>query len=240
MDVFEHNHANGEFVDWTQKYFKEFFPNFSNNLSISSEIVYQKLESFDNYKDKTLLLVGGGPSSNYIDLNKVHYDYLWSMNQFYLNKKLNKKKIDLVMIMGETKLDKIKIYRDMYCPKIGFEIHSRWKNYNFDNYPNYFCMHTRFYGKIGIGARMLIFAAALGFKNVMFCGLDGPESILKGDHSFEPGKTTLPSCFINQDLSTIANEFKYQYDFLWLYIHKVYPSTKFYNLGYKSIYHEKC
>ena len=240
MDVFEHDHAHGEFEDWTQKYCRNFFPEFSDNLYINSEICYQHLEDFDSYKDKTLLLVGGGPSSSLIDFDNISYDYLWSMNQFYLNKKLSNKKIDLVMIMGETKLDEIRAYRDRYSPKIGFEIHPRWNNYQFDNYTKYFCMHTRFYGKIGIGARMLIFASALGFKNIIFCGLDGPEPILKGDHAFEPGKTTLPSCFVNQDLSTIVNEFKYQYDVLWNYIHQLYPLTKFYNIGNKSIYHEKA
>ena len=45
-------------------------------------------------------------------------------------------------------------------------------------------MHTRFYGRLGAGARMKIFAAQLGFDKVYFTGFDGPEAIFDGDHAF--------------------------------------------------------
>ena len=108
-------------------------------------------------------------------------------------------KIDLAIIMPEVNLesDEFIRYSDKYNPLLGFEIHDNWINYKFDNYNKYFLMHTQFYGKIGIGARMLIFAAALKCANVSFVGLDGGSYVFKGNHGFQKNKKILPSCYNN-------------------------------------------
>ena len=99
---------------------------------------------------------------------------------------------------------------------------------------------SEFYGKIGIGARMKLFAAHLGFKKVYFTGCDGPEAIFAGDHFFEPGKKTLPSIFQGKPLGLVHYYWKQQYDFFWEYLKSIYPNTKFFNLGGGKLYHEKC
>ena len=85
-------------------------------------------------------------------------------------------------------------------------------------------MHTQFYGKLGIGPRMILFAAALGCKEVKFAGLDGFKPIYKGEHAFEPGKKTLPSSF-SEDV------FEKQYEYFWKYAKDLYKQTAFINLG---------
>ena len=187
------------------------------------------------------MLVGGGPSANG-DWDAHKYDYLWSINHFFKNEKLKDKKVDLAMIMGEPdiKADDFIKYRDKNETFIGFEIHDRWPSYEFDDYTKYFCMHTRFYGRLGAGARMKIFAAHLGFQKVMFTGFDGPEAIFNGDHAFEPGKTTLPGVFQNLRVENVSYFWKQQYDYLWDYIHNLYPNTKFRNIGGGKKYHEKA
>ena len=240
-DVFWHGRARGSFPEWAVTDCKSFFPKFSNDLVISPEIVYQHKPHFDNYKDTTLILVGGGPSSKG-DWENNDYDYIWSMNHFYLSEKLKNKKVDLAMIMGEPDVtsNEFVAYAKEHKPYLGFEVDPKWSRYQFDDYENYFCMHSRFYGRIGVGIRMLILGASLGFSKVLFTGLDGPEPIVQGDHAFQPGKKTLPACFNNMSLENMCIEFKKQYDCAWDIIKTINTKTQFINIGGGSLYHEKC
>ena len=241
MNVFDHHRARGPFQDWASKDCRLMFPKFSDNLIASPEIVYQHHLEFEDYAGKTLMLVGGGPSANK-DWGDVEYDYLWSINHFFKNDMLKEKKVHLAMIMGEPDITSKEFleYRDKNQTYIGFEIHDKWPNHKFDDYGRYFCMHTRFYGRLGAGARMKIFAAHLGFDKVYFTGFDGPEAIFRGDHAFEPGKKTLPGVFQNMPLDSVSYFWKMQYDYLWDYVRALYPNTKFINLGGGEIYHEKA
>jgi len=240
-DIFCHGRARNTFQEWSSEDCRILFPDFSDNLVVTSEITYQHKDYFDSYKGKTLMLVGGGPSSKE-GWDDYKHDYIWSMNHFFLNEKLKNKRVDLAMIMGEPDISSPSFfsYIKEHRPYLGFEIHDKWFNHTFNKYENYFCMHTRFYGRIGAGARMLIFAACLGFKRVLFTGLDGPEAIFAGDHSFEPGKTTLPACFTGCGIEYVRQHWKYQSDYLWEYIHTLYPNIEFMNVGGGEYYHEKC
>tara|TARA_B100001057_G_C22836531_1_gene945411 strand:+ start:399 stop:1130 length:732 start_codon:yes stop_codon:yes gene_type:complete len=241
IDPFQHHRAIAPFSIWSQRDCKKMFPKFSDNLYIDNEIIYQQKEHFKNYKGKTLMLVGGGPSSKDGWQDK-QYDYLWSMNHFYKNPVFLEHHVDLAMIMGEPDINDQDFKRviEQHNTNIGFEIHDRWDNYEFEENENFFCMHTRFYGKVGIGARMKLFAAHLGFEKVYFTGCDGPSAIFAGDHFFEPGKKTLPSIFQNAPLDVVHTHWKLQYDFFWQYLEHTYPEAKFYNIGGGEVYHEKC
>ena len=239
--VFDHHLVYGEnFSRRALDNFKKIFPKFSDKIKLNKEIVYQNLPEFEKYKDSTVLMVGGGPSTNELDLDSIEYDYIWSINHFYRNPKLKDVKVDLAMIMGEPDItaEDFLEYREKHQPFIGFEIHERWMGYEFDDYERYFCMHTRFYGRVGGGARMKMFAAQLGCKNVIFTGFDGPEAILKGDHAFEPGKKTLPSIFKGKDSEVVSSIWTIQYDYFWNYVQNLYPNTKFKNIGGGEKYHE--
>tara|TARA_B100000927_G_scaffold96032_1_gene77487 strand:- start:706 stop:1437 length:732 start_codon:yes stop_codon:yes gene_type:complete len=241
INPFAHHRAISPFPKWSKKDCLSMFPNFSDNLYVDDDIIFQIKDEFKNYKGKSLMLVAGGPSSA-SGWQNTKYDYLWSMNHFYKNSIFSNISVDLAMIMGEPDIES-KEFKDIVKNQntlVGFEIHDRWKNYQFENYDNFFCMHTRFYGKVGIGARMKIFAAKLGFEKVYFTGCDGPDAIFSGDHFFEPGKKTLPSVFTNQPLEIVRHHWKQQYDFFWEYVKEICPDTKFENLGGGEIYHENC
>lgn len=241
IDPHQHHRAIEKFPVWVEKDFIKMFPNFSDNLISNKNIVFQWKDRFSNYLDKTLMLIGGGPSSSDISWKENSYDYLWSMNQFYKSKIFENVRVDLAMIMSETNLDDEALINKANNDNtlLGFESHDKWMNYDFKKDEKYFCMHTRFYGKIGIGARMKIFAAQLGFSKVYFTGFDGPEEILLGNHAFEPGKTTLPSVFLGQPEHLICAHHKKQYDYLWEFIKMEYPKTTFINLGGGEKYHER-
>ena len=92
-------------------------------------------------------------------------------------------------------------------------------------------MHTKFYSKLGIGVRMLLFAAALGAKHIKFAGFDGFKPIYEGNHSFEKNKKTLPSNF-SEDI------YVKQYEYFWNYILSHFSGVTFSNLGFGSEYHK--
>jgi hypothetical protein len=207
----------------------------------NKEIVYSNLKYFEQYKGSKVFIIGGGPSTNSCDFNTVSRDYTWSCNHFYLNDRLKNESIDLAMIFGEPNIrsEQFKNYVSKFKPYIGFESHDRWVGYTFDDYDRYFCMHTRFYSKLGGGARMILFASFLGATEVSFVGFDGPEAMFEGDHSFEPGKKTLPSSYGHLDRKVVVNNWKRQSDAFWNYTLNLFPNVKYTNLGGGDYYHEK-
>ena len=58
---------------------------YTNNLKKSSDIVYNYLDEFDKFKDSKILIVGAGPSTNEVKWHNLEYDYIFSLNHFYLN-----------------------------------------------------------------------------------------------------------------------------------------------------------
>ena len=242
IDPYYHHRATAKFPKWVENDFYTMFPNFSDKLVSNKNIVYQRNSKFDRYPGKTLMLVGAGPSCLQDSWKSIKFDFVWSMNQFYRSDTFKDVKVDLAMIMGETNLSDDQLLQKVSFDDtlLGFESHDRWLGYSFDDDKNYFCMHTNFYGKIGVGARMKIFAAEMGFKQIYFTGFDGPEQIFLGNHAFEPGKKTLPSIFNNQKEETVSMHHKMQYDHLWDLIKSQYPKAKFSNLGGGHKYHEKC
>jgi len=231
-NVFHHHRATIPFPEWVIRDCKKSFKKFCTSVRASSDIVFSNLDYFSEYGGKTVLIIGGGPSTNNLDILNVETDYKWSCNHFYLNPKLCEMKIDLAMMMGEPDLscERFKKYRNDFKPYLGFEVHDRWFSYNFDDYSKYFVMHTKFYSKLGIGARMILFASSIGCREVKFVGLDGYEPIYRGEHSFEPGKKTLPSVFDE-------NLYDKQYEEFWRYAKEAFPNTKYTNLGGGEKFH---
>ena len=228
------------------------FPKFVDKLKCDSRIIYQEHPTFKEYTNKKVLLIGGGESTNnFYELgwDKLDtYDYVWSVNHFFLHPVLKNKKIDLVMMMAEPDITRSEWlnYRNKFKPVVGFEINEKWINYKFDDYKDYFCMHTSDYTILGACVRMIEFACVLGISQLDFIGIDGVESILKGQHAFQPGKTELPGLLKTRAAYTRAsvlkensvNLFKDLYTVFWERITKDFPEVKFKNLGGGEQYHE--
>lgn len=242
LDVFHHHRATIRFPDWVVRDFSTIFSSFCDSVVQNDHIVYSNRPEFHDYKDQTVFIIGGGPSTLETNIESVDRDFTWSLNHFFMNDKMKNTEIDLALILGEPKFEtpEFQEYLNKYKPLIGFEVHDRWFTHKFDDYDNYFGMHTKFYGRLGGGVRMVLFAAALGCKEVKFTGFDGPESIYEGKHAFQPGKKTLPSVYANADKSLVFQDWKEQSDYFWLYARQLFPNTKFTNLGGGKRYHEKC
>ena len=248
---------------------KYLFPKFSDNLKCipkvkqewkrDNGVIYQHRPEFEDYKGARVLIIGGGGSTNTMDWDKLEdYDYIWSVNHFFLHPILKDKKVDLAMMMGEPDLNRKewRDYRNKFQPLVGFEVSERWEGCTFDNeYRGYFCMHTFDYNILGACVRMIEFACVLNVSQIDFIGLDGVESIYEVDHAFEPGKTTLPGILDARekthgkyietgrlpwkaDIKYSSSKFQMLYDGYWGRIKKDYPDIKFKNLGGGEHYHE--
>jgi len=220
------------------------FPHFDGEWVSKPEIIYTRFEEFKKYQGATILMLAGGPSVNSFDWNTEDYDYCWSLNHFFLNKKIANIKLDLIVLSAEVKLshEKLQAYINKHEPWVGFESHHRWLRSSGDTRSFYdtsrmFAMATRFYGKLGGGIRQLILAAELGAKEVFFIGLDGPGPIIKGEHGFEPGKKNLPSQVNSKNAHQVFME---QYTEFWAYMKKYFPNTRFISLDSNNEYHQSC
>jgi hypothetical protein len=229
---------------------KSLFP-FTNNLKKSYEIVYNYLDEFDKFKDSKILIVGAGPSTNEVKWYNLEYDYIFSLNHFYLNSDLKNRKVDIAVIGGEVdyQSDDFLNYVNEFNPILMFELHSKWKNEKtylrllYENYPKLSCFNTRIYGKLGGVPRLLMFALEMKPKEIYFVGMDGcpgvsvkTKTLNKNniEHSFEDGKDNLP----HQINEFNAYDIYYgQYEELWNYIlNELNYDTRLYNLGENSEY----
>ena len=203
----------------------------------TNEIIFSNArELIKRYKGKNILIIGGGPSTKELLSGEyenifLQYDYLWSVNSFFLNPQLKNVKIDLAMMMLEPDLKSKEFteYAEKYNPYIGFELHDKWKREKFD-YDKLFMMQTRFYGILGACQRMIIFACFLRANKIGFVGLDGLKSMKAADHSFEEGKNNVPHI-------SDENVFQYQSDEFWNYVNKMFADSKIVNHGYDNNYH---
>jgi len=205
---------------------------FYKNVYCDDEIICTNFAKMkQKYSDKKIIIIGGGPSTNEFLENQDNYnnklcdfDYIWSVNHFYLNPILKTIKVDLAMMMLEPNIfsEEFVEYYNSHKPTLGFELHNKWKS-TVIPYDDCFVMQTRFYGILGACQRMIIFASLLGANTVSFIGLDGLSAIKKGKHSFQPGKKTMPSI-------SDPNVYKRQYEIFWNYLFEFRNGTKFINL----------
>ena len=233
MNPFESQKRRVLFSSWSAGASTDMFPDsFLENSFANEDVFCTQVSSLKRFTDKKILIVGGGPSTRDFDFSNHGYDFIWSCNHFFLNDILSNTKVDLVSIAGEVDIesDDFVNYTSKFNPLVCLEIHERWRGYKFNDYHNYMVFHSDFYGKLGICVRQIIMAAFCGCSEVGFVGLDGPEYIKKGDHSFEKNKKLLPSGY--------SDEMYYnQYKIFWQYVKYKFPKTLFKNLGYQNTYH---
>ena len=151
---------------------------------------------YDHYKDKSILIVGGGPSTSEVNWKKLDVDFIWSCTNFFMNKNITQEKLDLVSLgnLQDYTDQRLLDYLDYNksC-KILFEQNYLYpatlsNNLNFINkYKDrihYGQLDKAYTGIVGPPARLITLAANVGFKNIYFVGVDGFDPSLKNVHSF--------------------------------------------------------
>lgn len=242
FDIHYYPLADQEFPLWVLKKANEqFFPQLCDNVIANDQIVYRNISQLVEFKDKNVLIIGGGPSSNSLTPECIAtFDKVVSMNHFFMNPLFGRTKIDLVAVGAGVRLwdHWFKKYLVDFKPIIAFELHPNWLQYpihGFYRLDSTIFFQTHFYGKIGVGVRLVILMSALGVKSVSFIGFDGPEAILKGQHAFEQGKTALPALCNEENAHSVHLD---HYNKFWAYITEQYPNTQFISIDKTSEYHK--
>jgi hypothetical protein len=251
--------GNDKFHEETIPRMREAFACFCEPLVAEPEIIYTN-RRIDKYKDKVLLVLGGGGSTNkYLENYIFNGDYIWSMNSFYKNPIIYKDiHVDLFTVGPEVDLKDPLLLEYLYKwdTTAAFELHQKWAR-NFPNPDtglpveyyweeaekfyydkNKICFQTKFYSQLGAGVRLLIFAGICKFSRVYFIGFDGPEAILRGDHAFEVGKKQFPRAVQGMNSFNKIKFFEESYKIFWKYIRNLYPDTQFISIDKENKYHK--
>ena len=233
------------FIRWGKDYVKQAL---RDNEVFKNQPIIQDSEFFIGYPDclkkfhnKSIMIVGGGPSANTVNWENVKTDYLWSINKFYLNDKVANKGVDLATVASHIDiLNDIELQEYMKKHKtiVSFELErgnvsGEYKKFLqmadfaklFPNQTTFF--HTRYKSQPGVGMRFICYAILLGCRDIHFVGVDGFTK--KGPlHSFEEDKEN-PNWY-----NKYGNDFqKRQYIIFWDYLLSLKQRFNYniYNLG---------
>ena len=203
---------------------------------ITEELLLKTDFNFDFVKDKSVLVVGGGPSSKNLTSEIIQsYDLIFSCNHFFKNDFLKNYKVDFALIGDEINFqDKDFIdYINNFNPVLGFEHSSKRSTVNLislkENYTKCFIYLTRYFSRLGYAPRACILARLFGAEQVDFIGIDGFKNKEKS-HFFEKSKSPPP---FNSD-----DEFKKQMEIFCKYMLldlKIEPEN-FNNLSKNTLY----
>ena len=167
-------------------------------ITKTSEIIYKNNSDLNKFKNKKVLVIGAGPTTNHIEWNPDNYDYIFSCNHFFLGEKVKDIKVDLALIGSEVDIEsqefidyvsknKTIIGLEDYQPPISKVRRAKLK---IDNV--FLPLTLRYQGKNGVAPKVVILAALLGARYIDFVGIDGfPKGFEVGaehEHAFEHNK----------------------------------------------------
>lgn len=149
----------------------------------------------DKYKGKSVLIIGGGPSTDEVSWDRLTVDYKWSCNGFYLHPLLRQQDLDLVTMgnMQDFKDKNLHNYLDTHSTKVILERPYLYTKTVLDNpefhskYANrvlYTIMDKPYSGIVGPPARLMMLACTLGVSDIYYVGIDGFDPKLKNKHAF--------------------------------------------------------
>lgn len=232
-DPFDFPYRRGSFQEWAPPLLCKTHE--IDNVIVRGDVCFST--PAPNLGGAHVLVVGGGGSANSVTYDG--YDYIISMNHFFLHPVLSQTQVNLVGVGAGVNLkdEKFLTYVRDFNPVLAFEIHPNWSPANYAHLKSSLKLfyHTQVYGRIGMGVRLVNLSAALGAARISFIGFDGPAAILTGNHAFQPGKKDLPSLCNAENADRIHEG---QYSHFWDYIRKIYPEVKFVSLDEENKYHK--
>lgn len=203
-------------------------------------------ENFDysKYLGSSILIVGGGPSTNEVKWENIKTDFIWTCNDFYLNERTLNAKFDLIALgnlVNFNNQDLIEYLDSNNECKVLFELEYLYdktltENKAFlDKFKGryYFGRNDKEYASlVGPPARLMMLAANIGVSKIYYVGIDGFDPDMKNRHSFtkEPGLRE----------GAAKNKYEMYYEGITGFITRIYkdfPHIGFFNLGEMSQSH---
>jgi|TARA_Y100000289_G_scaffold65972_1_gene80892 hypothetical protein len=188
-----------------EKYGLQSLSKFSRHLSTKQQInvdpdgFYQALPGLEKYKDSTILVVGGGPSTSYCDWENEERDFTWSCNHFYKNDKLLECKVDMFYVNAETHMGiaELSAYIKKHDTICAIDTSISRPEFLVQSFMDENCktmfFNLRLFLTSGAAPKMVALASLLGAKQVKVVGMDGwtaeqIENLHAGPHAFEKDK----------------------------------------------------
>ena len=191
----------------------------------------------DRYKDKKILIVGGGPTTKLVNWQNLDFDFIFSCNQYFECDKLKNLKVDIVSLINrilkdtnpklEKKLDDDKSF-------IAIEPYHSSMVYTHPNFKRLIekyedkCIffNTGFQNKSGAAPRLAILAASLNPKSIYMVGIDGYGNPTNKTHSFDKNLVGIRDGNSEKSINKAHMDFS-------VYIHKLCNNlgVELFNLG---------
>jgi hypothetical protein len=201
------------------------------------DIFYEDIERVRQYKDSTILIVGGGPTTNLVDWEAYPCDYVWSCNHFFLNPKFKTIVPSLVYLNNE--IDCTNVDYQEYLRKTNpllaidtsisrpFPHLAEIRSLGLDT----LVFNQRSFLTGGSLFRLIMLATYLEASTVAFVGMDGLrrediESRSHSGHAFQSQKRLKVADNYTFDFQ--RRETVVYWDYLLNFVHKY---TKYQNLG---------
>ena len=214
---------------------------FGTDAKITTEFVIQNSQNFKKFEDKTILLIGGGPSTNDVDWKSMNlkYDYVWACNNFFMRSDADELDASLLSVGPTVDLecpefnDYVRQHKTLCVFEGGISPFRKPEEFaklksSFPNQVAYF--HLRYFSKVGTLARLICLATFLKAKKIYFVGMDGypGKGGDKYEHAYEGvHKTDHQGRTFSYDLH------RRQYVLLWDYLLNQIEDnkTEYQNLG---------
>lgn len=165
---------------------------------------------FEKYKDKNILILGGGQSTLDTKWENLPYDYLWTCNDFYLEPRVLNQEIDLYVLAYTTPLKEERLINKLKGSNttVLYETsHYRLKQTTsgFRDFKNqigipvhetelqFFKETTRPAYKSGAAFRLIQLALSTEAKIIYFAGFDGFNREFSNIHAFTKHKGLKPT-----------------------------------------------
>jgi len=185
------------------------------------KIKYPKSFNPEMYKDKTIIVVGGGPTTNLVNWQNLDYDIVFSCNQFYENEKLEQEQVNVVSLinrvfkMNSDSKTKLETKLDTDNTFIAIEPYHSHSVFNLNYYKSFVkkysdrCLFfdTTFQNRAGAAPRLAILATFFKPKRIYMVGIDGHGSSTT-KHSFDKSLVGIrdkkPLHVVNKDYINFA------------------------------------
>tara|TARA_Y100000114_G_scaffold141112_1_gene146594 strand:- start:1843 stop:2763 length:921 start_codon:yes stop_codon:yes gene_type:complete len=173
----------------------------TSNLQTNDEIIIDFLKTNPiSFKNKTVLILGGGPSTNLVNWKKIKFDTLIACNNFIKNKDILQAQPSLVSFAPFVDLTHTNQHLHQYIKDVDCTItfepehikkpeEDQLKIFYKEYMDRIFVFQTRYSSCLGIGARQIILSILLGAKKIYFTGIDLHNDYENLQHAYETSKS---------------------------------------------------
>jgi len=146
----------------------------------------------DKFKDKKILVLGGGTSTIDVKWENLDYDYLWTCNDFFLSDRINQAKVDLITIAYNTDLYDERLHNKLTkdSPVVLVETHHYREKVNSQELKDFsskfevYGIHIPLDSIAGAASRLVKLGLMCGAEKVYFAGVDGFNKSFTNKHAF--------------------------------------------------------